>query len=196
VIVSKKPTIDKATLDDLLAIPEEKRNHEIIDGALYEKDATHFRHGSAQSRLSGVVAPYDRKPGGRAPGGWWFASETECFLAADQIYKPDLAGWRRERLPEPPEKWLVRVVPDFVCEILSTNKRHDLVEKKRGYHRAHVGHYWIVDPVDQTLTVHRWHEDGYLEVLVAERGQTVRAEPFDAINLFVGVLFGDDPPDE
>lgn len=194
-IVSKKPTIDRATLDDLLAIPEEDRNHEIIDGALYEKDAAHVRHGSAQFEFGALLTPYRRKAGGRGPGGWWFAMETECFLAPDQIYKPDVAGWRRERLPELPEKWPVRVVPDWVCEILSTNKRHDLVEKKRGYHRATVGHYWIVDPVDHTLTVHRWHEDGYLEVLVAERGETVRAEPFDAIELFVGVLFGDDPPD-
>jgi hypothetical protein len=40
--------------------------------------------------------------------------------------------------------------------------------------------------------VHRWHADGYLEVLAAERVQRVRAEPFDAIELDVGVLLGDD----
>lgn len=42
-------------------------------------------------------------------------------------------------------------------------------------------------------TVNRWHPDGYLEVLSAERGQTVRAEPFDAIEIAVGALFGDEP---
>ncbi len=42
------------------------------------------------------------------------------------------------------------------------------------------------------MTVYRWTPDGYSEVLVAERGETVRAEPFEAIPLQVGLFFGDD----
>ncbi len=57
---------------------------------------------------------------------------------------------------------------------------------------GHIGHYWLVDPAEQTLAVYRWHPDGYLEVLAAERGQRVRAEPFEAIEFSVGVLFDDD----
>jgi hypothetical protein len=55
-----------------------------------------------------------------------------------------------------------------------------------------VSHFWIVDPIEETLDVYRWHTDGYLQVLAAERGDRVRPEPFDAIELCVGVLFGDD----
>jgi Uma2 family endonuclease len=190
--VSENPKIHKATLADLLAIPEEDRRHEIIDGVLLRKEATAPPHGLAQSRLPRLLAPFDRKPGGRSPGGWWLLAETEIFLADDQIYRPDIAGWRRERLPQISPEFLVRVIPDCVCEILSTHRKRDLVEKKRGYHAARVGHYWIVDPGDETLTVHRWSADGYVEVLVAERGQRVHAEPFDAVDLLVGVLFGDD----
>ncbi len=79
-----------------------------------------------------------------------------------------------------------------MCEILSTNKRNDLILKKRAYHRAGVAHYWIIDPIEETLAVYRWHADGYVEVLIAERNDRVRAEPFDAIELRLGVLFGDD----
>jgi len=85
------------------------------------------------------------------------------------------------------------VKPDWVCEILSKNRNRDLVKKKRIYHAHQVDHYWIVDPVNETLSVQRWHADGYVEVLIAERGERVRAEPFGAIELQVGVLFGDDP---
>jgi hypothetical protein len=46
--------------------------------------------------------------------------------------------------------------------------------------------------VDETLAVHRWHPDGYVEVLSADRDELVRAEPFEAIELRVAVLFGDD----
>jgi len=84
------------------------------------------------------------------------------------------------------------VRPDWTCEILSTNKRNDLIKKKRIYHRHQVPHDWIVDPSEETLTVYRWAPDGYTEILVGERGERVLAEPFEAIPLVVGVLFGDD----
>jgi len=63
------------------------------------------------------------------------------------------------------------------------------VKKLRGDHRSGVPHYWIIDPIAQTLTVHRHTEAGDL---AAETGERVRAEPFDAIELQLGVLFGDD----
>jgi Uma2 family endonuclease len=180
-----------ATIADLLAIPEDRRRHEILDGILVEKEAASGRHGGAQIRLARWVGPYDRG-GGSSPGGWWFASEVEVALATSQVVRPGVAGWRRERLLALPAEVPVRVRPDWICEVLSTNRRRDLVTKKRAYHAHDVPHYWLVDPVDETLAVHRWHPDGYVEVLVAERTDVVRAEPFDALDLRVGVLFGDD----
>jgi len=191
-LVSENPTVRKATLEDLLAIPEEDRHHEIIDGVLYPKQRASPRHGLAQGRLARLLGPYDRNPGARSPGGWWIVPETEILLREDQIYKPDIAGWRRERLPELSNQFLVRVTPDWVCEVLSTNRSHDLIQKKRGYHAAAIGHYWIIDPVDETLSVHRWSDAGYVEVLAAHRGETVHAEPFEAVEIRIGVLFGDD----
>lgn len=181
-----------ATLADLLAIPEERRRHEIIEGVLVEKEAASGRHGGAQVRLSRRLGPYDRRPGGRWPGGWWFATEVEIALSQTDVFRPDVTGWRRERLPALPAEVPITVRPDWICEILSTNKRNDLIKKKRAYHRHEVGHYWLVDPVEETLAVYRWHRDGFVEVLIADRGESVRAEPFDAIELRIGVLFGDD----
>jgi Uma2 family endonuclease len=119
---------------------------------------------------------------------------TLADLLATQIFRPDIAGWRRDHLAGPPDEFPITTRPDWVCEILSTNKRRDLIAKKRAYHQHHVGHYWLVDPSEETLAVHRWHADGYLEVLIAARGEVVRAEPFEAIELTIGVLFGDDEP--
>lgn len=184
--------LNAATLADLLAIPEERRRHEIIEGVLVEKEAASGRHGGAQVRLSRRLGPYDRRPGGRGPGGWWFATEVEIALSETDVFRPDVSGWRRDRLPVLPAEVPIRVRPDWICEILSTNKRNDVIKKKRAYHRHEVGHYWLVDPVEETLAVYRWHRDGYVEVLIADRGEAVRAEPFDAIELRIGVLFGDD----
>ncbi len=185
------------TIQDLLAIPEHQRFHEIIDGELVRKAMPSARHGRAQLATSQVLRPFNRRPGGKdGPGGWWFASAAEVELGPDQVYRPDVCGWRREHLPELPDEAPVRVRPDWICEILSpSHARNDTVKKLRVYHRCQVPHYWIVDPLAETLTVHRFTDGGYLLVLAAERGERVRAEPFDAIELQVGVLFGDDEGD-
>ena len=83
--------------------------------------------------------------------------------------------------------------PDWICEIVSnSNRTTDTVIKLRRYHQAGVAHYWILDQVDTTLTVHRYTSDGYLVALRATAGERVRAEPFDAIELEVSVLLGAD----
>jgi Uma2 family endonuclease len=185
----------RATVADLLSIAEDERYHELVDGELVRKADPSFEHGDAQGTISHLLFPFRRRGGGRGPGGWWFASEVEVRLG-DELCRPDVAGWRRDRVPQRPKGSPVEAVPDFVCEILSaSNKRVDLIKKKRTYHRNQVGHYWIVDPEVESLTVNRWHTDGYLEVLVAERGQRVRAEPFEAIEFAVGLLFGEDEED-
>lgn len=182
-----------ATIAEWLAIPEEHRRHELVAGVLVEKEAASGRHGAAQVGIIQVLIPYNRRPGGRWPGGWWFASETDVSFDDHNLFRPDVTGWRRERLAVLPTEVPITVVPDWICEILSTNKRNDLITKKRVYHRHHVGHYWILDPIEETLAVHRWVEGGYLEVMIAERSERVRAEPFGDIELAVGVFFGDDP---
>lgn len=181
-----------ATLADLLAIPEERRRHEIIDGELVEKEAATGKHGQAQGRVFRALGPYDRRSSNGHPGGWIFATEAEIEFSPVDIFRPDVSGWRRERLASFPDDFPIKVRPDWVCEILSTNKRHDRIKKKRAYHRYGVPHYWLVDAREEILAFDRWSEAGYVEVLSAERGEAVRAEPFEAIELRVSTLFGDD----
>ena len=184
-----------ATEADLLALPGAGKGYELIEGALVQKQSG-FRHGRALLRLRDPLAPYDRRPGGRdRPGGWWFLAEQLVRFDAERTLRPDVAGWLRERLPEPPEDddLVLQVRPDWIAEIISpSNAGNDLIKKRRIYHQHGVPHYWIVDPRDQSLTVLRWTAEGYLEVLVAGRSERVRAEPFTAVEWLVGVLFGDD----
>ena len=185
-----------ATVADLLAIPEAGRFHEIIDGELVRKAMPSGPHGLAQRTLGGQIGDaYSRRPGGPRPGGWWIVTEVEIQLAVNEVFRPDVSGWLRERLPVLPREAPILMRPDWVCEVLSrSNARNDLVKKMRVYHRSGVPHYWIVDPEEETLTVYRWTPDGYLVALTAERLDRVRAEPFDAVELSVGSLFGDDDP--
>lgn len=186
-----------ATIEDLAAIPEEERFHEILDGELEQKAMPTPKHGRAQRKLGVGVDPYDRRlRGPDQPGGWWFASEVEIQFAPHQVLRPDVAGWRRERVPGPPDGWPCLERPDWVAEVLSKgSERRDLLTKMSIYHSFDVPHYWILDPVAGALRVHRWQPQGYLVVLDARRGQTVRAEPFDLIEISVGGLFDDDDED-
>ncbi len=181
-----------ATIADFLAIPEESRFHELIAGEIVQKATPSGQHGATQLEIgSRLIGPFGRNPPNGGPGGWWFGTEVEIRFG-EEICRPDVVGWRRDRVPTRPIETLVATIPQWICEVLSKDKRNDLVRKKHIHHRDHVEHYWLLDPEQGTLAVYRWHTDGYLEVLSAERGQVVRAEPFDAIELSVGGLFGDE----
>ncbi|WP_129349842.1 Uma2 family endonuclease [Sorangium cellulosum] len=192
---SASPERRSATVEDLLAIPEEERFHEIIDGELVRKAMPSPRHGAAQAELAAEIAgAYGLRSRGRGPGGWIFATEVEVLLEAPQVYRPDVAGWRRERLPRWPDESPIALRPDWVCEILSpSNKQNDLFKKLRTYQRCRVPHTWILDPEAEALVVHRWTPEGCLIVLTADGHERIRAEPFEAVELSVrGLLAGDE----
>jgi len=153
-------------------------------------------HGDAQAGVVGAIRPpFQRKPDGEL-GGWWIATDVEVLLDSQDLVRPDVLGWRRERYPERSTGTPILVRPDWICEVVSaSNATDDTVRKLRLYHRTGVPYYWIVDPRDSTLTVMRWGPDGYVTLMRADRGEVVHAEPFEAIEIVVGTLFGDDPPE-
>lgn len=182
-----------ATAETLAALGDEP--WEVIHGTLVRKADPSAEHGDAQLGLGSTLrAFFHRSPGGPSgPGGWRILSEVDVELQTHEVYRPDLAGWLRSRVPERSRGRPVRVRPDWICEVLSSsNAKTDLVDKLDVYRRSEIPHYWIIDPDTETLTVHRWTADGYLIALRASRGSTVRAEPFDAIEIAVGSFFGDE----
>jgi Uma2 family endonuclease len=192
---TETPRPHLASFPDLLAIPEDQRMHEILDGEVVRKAMGSGQHGISQIRAGRLLAPFDRKPNGPAtPGGWWFATEVEVELARHQIVRPDVVGWRRATMPERPQGYPVRVRPDWVCEVMTDSdaRRRDGLQKRRIYADHGVPHYWLVDTEREILTVLRLEERGYVEVLAAGRSERVRAEPFELLDLQVGVLFGED----
>jgi Uma2 family endonuclease len=186
----------RATIREWLAIPEEERA-ELIDGAIIYQAMPGPEHGLAQGKMFALVdTPFGRRVGGGGrPGGWWFSLEVDMELAGLGC-RPDLLGFRRSkhaRLPQPDERGVVTVVPDWICEVLSPSTAYlDQGKKRRAYHHAGVEHYWLVDPTNRTLTVLERAERDYLILLVAGRDEVVRAAPFDAIEIPVGEIFGDD----
>jgi Uma2 family endonuclease len=194
-ISTQTPTAHLATFADLLLIPEESRRHEILDGEIVEKALPRGEHGVGQLRAGRLLGRFDRKPNGPTrPGGWWFATEPTIDLSMHQTVQPDVAGWRRERMPSRPSGYPITLRPDWVCEVMCDGdaRRRDAIHKRRIYADHGVPFYWLVDTERETLTVLALTERGYVEQLTAARADRVRAVPFDLIGLQVGVLFGDD----
>lgn len=184
-----------ATFADLAALGDAVRA-EIIHGAIVEKAGPTMEHGRSQRGLGGFLGRrYDRPPGSRWPGGWWIGCEVDVEYGTHEVFCHDLVGWRRDRVGACPQGRPVRTRPDWVCEMLSpSNEFRDLVDKMFVLQRIGVPHYWIGNPEARTLVVHRWDPGGYLITLTAAAGHIVRAEPFDAVELPIDVLFGE--PDD
>ncbi len=176
-----------ATYDDVLAAPE-PQIAQIIDGELVLQPRPSSAHASSSSILGMEIGPpFHRGKGG--PGGWVILDEPELHLGAD-VLVPDLAGWTRTRMPELPMAAFFTLAPDWVCEVLSpSTARIDRVRKSRIYARERITHLWFLDPDARTLEVWRIDGDSYRVVLTAEDADVVQAEPFDAIELDLAVLW-------
>lgn len=103
---------------------------------------------------------------------------------------PDLAGWRTERFVAP-ENGPYVVTPDWICEVLSPGTvRTDRIEKMPLYAVHGVRHLWLLDPVAQTLEVYRLQDGSWMSVATYGGDAKVRAEPFDAIELNLTLVWG------
>lgn len=169
----------KAIYQDVIDAPA-NMVAQIINGTLYTHPRPAPKHAIAGSNLGGeLMMPFHRGRGG--PGGWIILDEPEIHMGTD-VLVPDLAGWKRERMPEIPETAYFEVVPDWVCEILSPSTRsYDITDKREIYGQFGVRHAWFIDPEAQTLEAFV-NQDGVWQLLTALRhDDPVCVPPFDAV---------------
>jgi Uma2 family endonuclease len=181
------PAARRATFADLASVPAH-RVGEIIDGVLISSPRPAARHARASSRLGGeLYRPFDRGTDG--PGGWIILDEPELHLDGN-VLVPDLAGWRRERMPEMPDAPAFELAPDWVCEVVSPGTAAtDRAEKMPAYARASVRCVWLIDPAPRTLEVFGLDGGAWRVLGVFRDAARVRAEPFDAIELELARLW-------
>jgi Uma2 family endonuclease len=181
-----------ATYQDVLDAPPQMVA-QIVGGALHLHARPAYRHGRAHFVLGRVLGgPFDIDPDG--PGGWLMTTEPELHLGGD-VLVPDLAGWRRERLPEvaddadPP--WF-DVAPDWACEVLSPcTRKLDLTGKREAYAREGVAHLWLIDPPARTLEAFVLRDGAWTLLAALKDDDPVRLAPFDAIEFPLAALWRD-----
>jgi len=173
------------TIDDLLVSPEERI--ELIDGEIVQRPMARSEHGIVQSRTSVELSPFDRTSG---PGGWWIITEASVCYETHQCPSHDIAGWRKERIPERP-RGVMEIAPDWVCEIVSPgHERKDTLTLFLLLQRHRVPFYWLIWPEDRILIAHQLDGDNY-RVVATISGQThARLPPFDDVELDLAYILG------
>ncbi len=192
-VAAQRP--EKRSFEELWrALAEVSDEHvgEIVAGEIRLNPRPNPPHVAAQSELGyELTGPFSRGRGG--PGGWIFRDGPRVRFGTE-LRVPDLAGWRTERFQEP-RVGPYPIAPDWICEVLSERTAATDRSEKMPLYAAHgVGHLWLLEPVLQSLEIYRLHHGNWLLVQAHAGGATVRAEPFDAIELELQNVWG--PPRE
>jgi Uma2 family endonuclease len=175
--------------EQILDLPETLTG-EILDGQIHTQPRPSGPHAIAGSSLGDeLVGPFQKGRGG--PGGWWIIDEPEVHFVRDtEVAVPDLAGWRRERMPKVPEGHRFEVVPDWICEILSpSTASKDCEVKMPLYARYGVCYAWLIDPKLHTLEIFRLQGKAWIEAGHFTGGARVAAAPFEAIGFDLADLW-------
>ena len=182
------PAGRSATYEDLCRVPRHLIA-QIIHGQLITLPRPAPRHALAASSLGGeLTGPFQNGRGG-GPGGWWILDEPELHLGAD-ILVPDLAGWRRSRMPTFPETAFFALAPDWVCEVLSpSTAQMDRVDKLPIYASHGANYAWLVGPEAKTLEIFSLHEGHWRLENAFKEAEEVCAVPFEAVRFGLAALW-------
>jgi Uma2 family endonuclease len=181
------PAKRKATYADLIEVPDRKVA-ELVGGDLVVSPRPAIPHAKASSALGAVVGgPFGFGVGG--PGGWVILFEPELHLDED-VLVPDLAGWRRERMPVAPQTAYIGLAPDWICEIVSPGtEKLDRADKLPIYAREGVMHAWLVNPLSRTIEVYRLEGSRWTLLDTFAGNNKVRAIPFDSVEIDLTLLW-------
>jgi Uma2 family endonuclease len=183
----RSPPRKAATYQDVLDAPNNMRA-QLVEGELVLQPQPASGHQAASSVLGEELGPpFKRGKGG--PGGWIILDEPEIHLGKN-VLVPDMAGWKRSTMPEMPLVPYFTQTPDWVCEVLSPSTRQfDRGRKLQVYQEFGVSHVWFVDDEAQLLELLESRNGTYSFVQTAQAQDVVRAVPFDAIELQLGLLW-------
>jgi Uma2 family endonuclease len=176
-----------ASYEDILRLPENVVG-EIVNGELVVSPRPSPAHARASSSLGmGIGGPFDHGRGG--PGGWVILDEPELHLEP-HVLVPDLAGWRRERMPSLPTTSWFELPPDWICEMLSPSTAIiDRTQKQEIYRQQGIPWLWFVDTTTHTIEVLQNAEGGWFVAGTFGGKVEARMPPFDAVPIEIGSLW-------
>jgi Uma2 family endonuclease len=156
------------TYEDLLALPDDGKRYEIIEGELFEMPPPNWNHAVTIIALLELLLPLVAALRGEiatAPVGVFFPG-------ADPV-EPDIVVLLPES-PASPARRGVEGAPDLVVEVLSpSNRTHDRLTKRALYAQAGVREYWLVDPERRSVEVLSLDRDALRVAQIAAGDETI-----------------------
>jgi Uma2 family endonuclease len=157
---SVEPARHAWTYGDLVALPDDRLRHELIDGEHVVSPSPGTSHQLILWHLTVLLDQYlCNHPVGVALGGPY-----DVKFSWFTVLVPDLVYFTAERYARVVNEKYATAAPDLVVEILSPGtRRRDKGHKRAVYDREGVREYWIVDPSAQSvMTLRRPRPDAGL----------------------------------
>ena len=187
-MATQTPRGAKMTLDEYLALEEREGVWELVNGVLEKMAEPSFEH---QRLISLLCQWIDIYLAGVAPRIGIMLPGVAIALSQSRVAVPDLVYVRAERR----HLWQGRIMtgaPDLVVEVLSQDRAKDLVRNRQWYAEAGIPEYWILDPVNDTLTVLELAGGQYIERMALGRNDTLTTPAIPGLSISLNELF-DDP---
>lgn len=179
------------TIEDLENAWIDDERLELINGEIVKRTMTRGKHSKVQTGIPVEIELYNKKNNNNS--GWWILSEVSVRYNEYQCPEHDIAGWRKERLPEIPDE-VISVTPDWVCEIVSPgHEKKDTVHILNILLNNSVPYYWIISPEQKTLIAYKLIDDKYtvIESIEAKSGDKIKIEPFEEVEFDLDYVFGE-----
>ncbi|HEX4824764.1 MAG TPA: Uma2 family endonuclease [Candidatus Polarisedimenticolaceae bacterium] len=172
----------KLTYADLPEEPTDGKRYEIIRGRLYVTPAPDRAHQIISFRLERDLADYFE------PLGLMILhAPIDMILATHDIFVPDIVVI--DPVADDSKRGVERP-PLLAVEILSPSTRgRDLNLKHRRYGELAIKHYWVVDPVERSVTCFKRHGDKYRIRVPAVFKGFLRHPDFDGMTINVGRIW-------
>ena len=173
----------RMTLEEFLALPEMDQPCELIDGVVYMAARPIPDHQFLATILSSILVQQIVEIGLGI-----VLYEPGVVLSSNTAVAPDITVIRSDRtgIIGPT---VIDGAPDIVAEVLSSNRNHDLVTKRRHYEARGIPEYWIIDAVADTLTVLELADGVYSERAVLAAEDTLTTPLFPDFSLPLAQLF-------
>ncbi len=173
--VKSVPTFEEL-LKQIQMFPEGVTGEILEPGVITTMARPMAKHRRAAGNLYRQLGPVDKNSGGT---GWWIEQEPDVRFAV-RMTAPDIAGWRVERCPDPPDGSPITILPDFCCEVLSpSTARTDRTKKLPLYAKFGVEWIWLIEPALQLVEVYQSVNGKPLLFETAEDNQVMRLPPFE-----------------
>lgn len=178
--------------DDLQGFPDDDKRYEIIGGHLIVSPSPSTRHQHVLAQLTTWLNLFLIENA----LGRLYTAPMDVHLSVYDVVQPDLLVVLNDRKDFIQEQGITGP-PNLVVEVLSPSSRMtDRVDKAALYARSGVEEYWIVDPIEETVTVYGLDGNRFAPSATLERNDDLYSIVLAGFVLDLDTIFPERSPEQ